>query len=534
MNSFSEYFTGRRWQRAGVLLSNCVIIFLWLWLFRPVYAYLGTIFTRQEFRTNQIVLLAVLVLIGLEIRRGRSRRGNYAEKGDHIGSPLPIFTDPVHLYLPGLVLALSGALAFLAAERWLDINTLSASLFGLATYGLLACWTDERDWRRGLPAALLLVGVLPFGEHMDTFIGYPLRLATARMVSQGLAALGVPNIGVDTILVFENGLSQIDSPCSGVKSLWTGGLFFLAATWIENRPVNKRWLLAALGFILLLVAANLARVVILVLVGQVLGWRLLAEMMHVPLGIIGFSLACAAALGMLHWAGVSSGRNRSLRRSDDTVGSGDQSGLPLRSIRPRWLAPVLAISLIVMALSYAPGPEPAAAAPFAWRFPSSLNLNDWPLNPVEMDWLSDEGTVPVSAARWRFQMHDLSGSLIFITSNTWRAHHRPERCFTVYGLEVQELRALLVEHDFPLRWLDLGNPSDPQPLLSAGYWLQSNQQVTDDYSVRIWDDLSPQPQQWVLVTILFDDPIDPDGESAQALFKILRQSVQNSLSAITP
>lgn len=143
MNSFPEYFTERRWQRAGVLLSNCVIIFLWLWLFRPVYAYLGTIFTRQEFRTNQIVLLAVLVLIGLEIRRGRSHRGDYAEKGDNIGSSLPIFTDPVHLYLPGLVLALGGALAYLAAERWLDINTLSASLFGLATYGLLACWTDK-------------------------------------------------------------------------------------------------------------------------------------------------------------------------------------------------------------------------------------------------------------------------------------------------------------------------------------------------------------------------------------------------------
>jgi exosortase O len=145
-----------------------------------------------------------------------------------------------------IILALGGAILFLLAERYLDINTLSATLFGLASYGLLGLWLSPPTWRAGLPAALLLIGALPFGEHMDTFIGYPLRIATARLVSQGLAGVGVPNLGVDTILIFENGISQVDSPCSGIKSLWTGALFLLAATWIERRPLNRRWLLAAL------------------------------------------------------------------------------------------------------------------------------------------------------------------------------------------------------------------------------------------------------------------------------------------------
>lgn len=501
MASFPNFRNNQLWQRLLPLAGNGVILLLWLWLFRPVYSYLGTIFTRQEFRTNQIVLAAVFVLIFVEIRRGRAR--------------FP-FTDLPQLHLPGLILALGGALAFLAAEHWLDINTLSAALFGLASYGLLACWLDGRAWRRGLPAALLLVGVLPFGEHMDTFIGYPLRLAMARIVSHGLAALDVPNLGVDTILVFENGLSQVDSPCSGVKSLWTGGLFFLAATWIENRPINKRWLLAAFGFSALLIAANLARVALLVTVGQVLGWRLLAEMLHVPLGIIGFVAACAAALLMLRMAGVS---------------CAPPASRPVSACRPRWLAPALSIVLIAMLLIYAPRPEPAAAAGFTWHFPESLVTNEWPLNPGEMKWLSADGTVPVSAARWRFQEGDLSGSFLFITSDTWRAQHRPERCFTVYGLEIQESRLQLVANGFPLRWLDLGKPGEDRPLVSAGYWLQSSQQITDDYSVRIWDDLAPQPQTWVLVTVLFDRPVDPRLASAMNLFTRLRQTVQGSLAA---
>ena len=106
-------------------------------------------------------------------------------------------------------------------------------------------------------------------------------------------------MGLDTILVFENSVAQVDVPCSGVKSLWTGGLFLIAATWIERRPINLRWLCIALAFGLLLFVANLARVAVLVGVGQVMGLTPLAELLHVPLGVMGFAGACAAAVLLL-------------------------------------------------------------------------------------------------------------------------------------------------------------------------------------------------------------------------------------------
>lgn len=486
------------------LLANALILLLWAWLYRPIYPYLGVIFTRQEFRLNQIVLILVFAVILYQMRRQRFRPRPFA---------------PPQLYLPALLLALGASLVFLLAERFLDINTLSATLFGLATYGLIGLWLNPERWRRGLPAALLLVGALPFGEHMDTFIGYPVRLATARLVSAGLGHLGVPSLGVDTILVFENGISQVDNPCSGVKSLWTGGLFFIAATWIEARPLNRRWLLTGLTFVLLLLSANLARVFILVLVGQAAGWRLLAQMLHVPLGVIGFVVACAIAWRMLAWVGAQS--------------TPEETQAPAAPApRPAWLAPALLAAIFSMTLIYAPKPQSSAvAAAPDWSFPPQLQTQPWELSDAEHGWLyGNEPRGSVRAARWRFQYRQLSGSILFVASDTWRAHHRPERCFTVYGLQIQQSQPIFAAPDFPLRWLTLGISGD-KPLYSAAYWLQSADRLTEDYAARIWDDLAPQPQPWVLVTVLFDAPLDPGHPALPDLFHQIRLTVQAGLEA---
>ena len=218
------------WLQLG---ANAALAGVWLALYRPVFDYLATVFTREDFRTNQLVLIGILVLIALQMR------GNAAR---------PRLDAAPQLRWPAFLLVLGASIGFLVAERFLDVNSLSATLFGLATYGLLGLWMQPARWRSGLPAALLLIGVLPFGDHLQTFVGYPMRIATAGIVRDGLAAAGVHSVGVDTILVFENGISQVDVPCSGVKSLWTGMLFLLAATWIQRKPINARWLLVAAIF----------------------------------------------------------------------------------------------------------------------------------------------------------------------------------------------------------------------------------------------------------------------------------------------
>jgi exosortase O len=500
------------------IAANAAIAGLWLWLYRPVFGYLAIIFSREDFRTNQVLLIGVIVLIASQMRKGRMH--------------LRIDLAP-HLFPSALILALGGSVLYLVVERFLDVNTISASLFGLASYGLLGLWLEPRRWRQGLPATLLLIGTLPFGEHMQTFVGYPMRILTATIVRDGLAGAGVASVGVDTILVFENGVSQVDLPCSGVKSLWTGMLFLIAATWIERRPLNLRWILTALIFVALLFTANLARVGVLVAVGQVAGWQLAAEMLHVPLGVLGFVAACTAAVILLRLQPAS--QEIGDWRLPALVGRPGETGeSPISNLQshlmpqcPIWLAPALAAGILVMALIYTPRPRTGLTqSPPAWEFPAGLVTEPMPLKPDEVEWLTRDGAE--SADRRRFEWRGITGSMILITSTTWRAQHRPERCFEVYGLSLDDSRTYLVAPDFPVRFVSLSD-GDGHVRSSATYWLQSADRTTDDYGTRIWADLAPKRQRWVLVTILFDGEYDPHTVEIQAFYTALHAAVAQSL-----
>jgi exosortase/archaeosortase family protein len=512
--------------------TNVAIIGLWLWLYRPVFDYLAIIFSREDFRTNQLVLVGVILLLATQVRKGRLR---------------PRLDAAPHLFYPALVLFIGGSTLYLAVERFLDINTLSASLFGLASYGLLGLWMEPRRWRRGLPAALLLIGALPFGEHMQTFVGYPMRILTAAIVRDGLAVAGVSSIGIDTILVLENGVSHVDLPCSGVKSLWTGMLFLIAATWIDRRPFDLLWFLIGLVFAGLLFTANLARVSVLVVVGQVAGWRLVAEILHVPLGVLGFVGACAVAVSLLRLRGSNDWEDEwcadGIKKDADATrceevgikdafdSEADECVHPGRGqsvlVRPIWLAPVLSAAILVMALAYTPRPNTGLTqTPPQWEFAADLATEPMLLKPHEIDWLTRGGAE--TADRRRFEYQDISGSMIIITSKTWRAHHRPERCFEVFGLSLDDSRTYLIESDFPLRFLSLSY-GDGHGHLSATYWFQSLERTTDDYGTRIWADLKPERDQWVLITVMFDGVHDPSSADLQAFYSALHDGVAHSL-----
>ena len=512
-------------NRYARLALNAVTLGLWLWLYRPVFAYLSVIFSREDFRTNQWALAGVIGLILWQARNERVRPR--LDAAPRLGESR----------VPAFVLALGGSLLYLAVERFLDINTLSASLFGLASYGLLGLWMEPRRWKQGLPAALLLIGVLPFGDHMQTFVGYPMRILTAAIVRDGLGAVGISSIGIDTILVLENGVSQVDLPCSGVKSLWTGLLFLIAATWVERRRLNFRWLLTALAFAVLLFVANVIRVGVLVVVGQVMNWRVAAEMLHVPLGVMSFVVACAAAVVLLRKIDPLPGPAlRPFKGEGDTLPppDGERVGVGVAATplnHSLWLSPILIVSVLIMILVYAPRPQIGLTqAPPPWEFSAELVTEPMPLRPDEIAWLTRDGAE--FAERRRFNWRGITGSMILITSDTWRAQHRPERCFEVYGLSLEESRTYLIAPDLPVRVVSLGDHRG-HGLYSAAYWFQSAIRTTDDYGARIWADLAPRRARWVMVTVLFDGVHDPQDADVQAFYVALRQSVQRHLEGGT-
>jgi exosortase O len=238
-------------------------------------------------------------------------------------------------------------------------------------------------------------------------------------------------------------------------------------------------------------------------------------MIHVPLGVLAFIAVCAATVIML-------------RRSDPLPGDRDGVGADtLTFARPVWLSPALASAVLVMALIYVPRPQTGLAQPPPqWEFSSELHAEPAPLRPDEVEWLTREGAG--SADRWRFDWRGITGSMILITSDTWRAQHRPERCFEVYGLSLEQSSTYLVRADFPLRFVSLGDRRG-HGVLSATYWFQSAGRTTDDYGARMWADLAPRRERWVLVTVLFDRWHAPQEADLQMFFGVLHDAVQRHL-----
>lgn len=480
------------------LILNLLLVGAWAWLYAPLLDYLQIIFSREDFRTNQLILVGLLLLLVQRWQKSGVR---------------PRLDAPPRLRPLPLSLLLGCSLGYLIVERFFDVNTVSAVLFGLGTYGLVGLWLAPGAWRRGFPAALLFIGTLPFGAHLQTFIGYPMRIATARIVQGGLVVFGVEAVGIDTILVFENGVSHIDLPCSGVSSLWTGALFLLGATWLEKRRFTPYWFLTAAIFVALLFLANLARVATLIVVGEVFNVRLLAEMLHVPLGVLGFVAACSAAVWLMRRQSV-----------DEGV---DNKPAPEKVAAPRQTA-VLILAVALFALLYTPRPQtPLVETAVSWTFPTNMSTEPMPLSDVENDWLSKDGAE--SAERFRFRYGELSGTMILISSKTWRAHHRPERCFEVYGLHLNDSRTHLTTNQRPVRYVALG-AGDMQDLYSATYWFQSSEQTTDDYGTRIWSDLSPQRERWVLVSVVFDGTVDPGAPEVAAFYDALHEMTAGFLA----
>jgi exosortase O len=195
--------------------------------------------------------------------------------------------------------------------------------------------------------------------------------------------------------------------------------------------------------------------------------------------------------------------------------------------RPIWLAPALAAAILVMALVYTPRPQTGLTqSPPTWEFPAGLVTEPMPLKSDEVEWLTRDGAE--SADRRRFEWRGITGSMILISSTTWRAQHRPERCFEVYGLSLDDSHTYLVAPNFPVRFVSLSD-GEGHVRSSATYWLQSADRTTDDYGTRIWADLAPRRQRWVLVTILFDGAYDPHSTNIQAFYTALHAAVAQSL-----
>lgn len=478
-------------ERITPLLAGLLVL-SWLWLNASTLTWFGeSLLGLPQF--NQLFLAAVALLLGwLAVRR-----------------PLPVLAAEIRL-LPLLLLLGSAVLAL--GSRWLlAFEQIPGLLFMLGSYGLAGLFLSSATWRRGLPVAAIIAVVVPFWLQFTTGLGFPARILTAQAVEAILKTWQITALSSEDIIVLDTGIAQVDLPCSGLKSLWMGTVLLLAMTGLEGRKLGWRWLLVCSANLGLLVSANVMRVLSLVLLTYVLRQPALADLLHMPLGLVSFVTVSLMAWGLLRW-----------------VPQAEKARAPMQAIsRPAQPASSLLlaglISLLLL-LNFLPRPAavPVQPALAHLNWPAAMQVEPMALSqPEQAFFVSHDGVV---ADKQRFDFEGISGSMILVASPTWQAHHSPELCYISSGFEINQMRQQQLTNSVLGRWLSLKQGATPQ---AAAYWFQSPRRTTDSYIDRLWAELSRQEPSWTMVSVLFDQPYPPESPQVQAFLN----QVQSVLAA---
>ncbi len=453
-------------QTTREVAFNLSLVALWLAAFAKPLAWWGRRLAAEPFQLVLAVGAAALLA-----RTGWRHRAGIAAR---------LTAAPALAPLP-FALVVASALGFLAAERWLDLSILAASMFGVGTYGLFGLYATDAAWRRGAPVALLLMGLLPFGAHLDAYAGFVLRAVSADAASAILTALGIEHVSSETILVLENGVAHVDVPCSGIRGLWTGALFFLGATVLAKRPLGARFLVVGAFHCAALVAANIVRITIVTIVAVAADLPRVAQVIHEPLGILGFLLA-----GIASWFALRGGAPAKTR--------------PTRAPSPFARYALAATAALTIAF-HSERAKTGFVDDVAAAAPASLGLAQVALTAEETDLFSRFGASGATKYAGDFEGRALS--LILVDSRAWRAHHPPELCLAASGHRIERIEDVAVDADHVFRVAQLEGQQ------TAVFWFQSSGRTTGHALDRILSGVLDRGRRWVLVSALVDDATDP-------------------------
>jgi exosortase O len=479
----------------GLVVGTIAIGASWLYLNRAALYWLSTSIVDVSLFNGVILVAGVLLMAFLGWRYRTS-----------------IELAPGLYRLP-LLLTLGCSVMTIATQWFVSLAQLPVGLFLLGSYGLLGLWLAPAVWRRGLPVGIAIACLLPFGVQFSTGVGTPARMVTAQIVEWMLHSWQISAISAGDVIVLETGVAYVDLPCSGLKSMWTGTLFLLAATWLEGRQIGLRWIVVGLANLVFLAIANTGRVLILTTLTYVLHQPAWAEILHVPLGLIGFVMASLLTWGLLRWIPK----------------TGNQSRIDQPEIAPislNWRS-LLGVAGLLLALAIIPVPQVDRAiaavnlTKLHWAAP--MQTQPVALNIQEQKFFANYPGVTTS--KQQFQYGDLTGTSVLVASPTWQAHHSPEVCLASIGYKIAPEIKQLVTPDVTARWLSLDGGTR-----SAVYWFQSAKGTTDDFNSRFWDEVFRRESRWTMVSVVFDHADSPESSMVQAFIKQTHDAI-NSLSS---
>jgi exosortase O len=127
------------------------------------------------------------------------------------------------------------------------------------------------------------------------------------------------------------------------------------------------------------------------------------------------------------------------------------------------------------------------------------------------------------AEKYRFSWNGIEGTALFVSTESWRAHHPPEICLAAGGFRIERMEDLSGGEIGSFRVLSLDHGSRTNL-----YWFQSRSRATPDLADRVLADVAGREKRWVLVSVLIDTPAE---KIERELFAALAQHVSEALAA---
>ncbi len=475
-----------------------VLVAMTLYLFAPALAWMWDTLLNQEHRYQ---LIGVLMLIGFTLYKQAFRVNHFTRLPRLQFRPVP------------LILFSASAMGFVFNAYFIDIHILSASFGVITAYGLLGFYCSAETWRKGLLPTVLLILLLPFGDYLDIYLGFPLRLFTAFLSADMLSAMGYASMSSETIIVLENSYANVDLSCSGIKGVWSGLAFFVLLTWIEEKPIRFAWVWRLAVFVLALIAANMIRVTCLVLLGSHFRHFIYADLVHEVLGIIGFALACLIGWGLL------------LTLKRDAI---PQTKPVSRDIKHRQFT-LLALVAFMAGLSLLYTPMPKGNIQLInteLALPAHWSAHAVTLSNQEQQFFNRNDA---KANKYSFQLNQgLPASLIAVHSSYWKGQHDPKNCLISQGYKIVDDTTLRLSNTERIRYLNVMRNNTH---FVALYWFQNKSLLTDDYSQRLFSSLLRNHEPWVLASMLIQLPQSQALEIREIIDPI-KYAIQQKLAPI--
>ncbi len=359
-------------------------------------------------------------------------------------------------------------------------------LFGL--YFLIGFYLRSEYWKRGFYLLLIFSLTLPVLEYIHIFLGFPIRLMTAKVISSMFSLIGVENITESTVILIENSSTSIDYPCSGIKSIYAGSIFMFALYFIKNARISLRMLFLSAVFLFSLIFFNIWRVFSLVLIDNVLNIAWLADKIHILLGVIGFVVSC-----LLLWYLTEQYLSCKNQEKPDITYQ--------KSWHSYILISILAVfsSLNLFLPGFAESALPAknnSEVMFNIELPG-VELTEIPMSEKEAEFAEKH---PDFASK-KYVGRTSGGkafTLLTSTSNSWRFLHNPEICLKGQGYKIKSSKILRIQ-DKTLKELTLSNGK------KVIYWFYYGEKTIADYPEYVWHSILHPDKKRVLILLGVDN-----------------------------